>query len=177
MAGEQNSAHRELPRLFNPSPSHPPRVRVNFSRLMHFLRRMLLVIPLMLVISLMAFVLVRLAPGGPFDKERRPASPEIERQLQAKYHLDRARVETIPALPPRPRPGRFRRLAQVPQPQRQRYYAPGAAGLVMSGPAGLRVHAGRRLAVGLLERRASGRLARIFPAASPQCSWCAFPGL
>jgi oligopeptide transport system permease protein len=55
---------------------------------MHFLRRLLLVIPLMLVISLMAFVLVRLAPGGPFDKERRPASPEIERQLQAKYHLD-----------------------------------------------------------------------------------------
>lgn len=55
---------------------------------MYFLRRLLLVIPLMLVISLTAFVLVRLAPGGPFDKERKPASPEIERQLQAKYHLD-----------------------------------------------------------------------------------------
>lgn len=55
---------------------------------MYVLRRLLLVIPLMLVISLLAFVLVRLAPGGPFDKERKPASPEIERQLQAKYHLD-----------------------------------------------------------------------------------------
>jgi oligopeptide transport system permease protein len=31
---------------------------------------------------------VPLAPGGPYDRERRPASPEIERALQAKYHLD-----------------------------------------------------------------------------------------
>lgn len=52
------------------------------------LRRLAMLIPLMLAISMAAFVLVRLAPGGPFDKERKPASPEIERQLQAKYHLD-----------------------------------------------------------------------------------------
>ena len=44
--------------------------------------------PLLLVISFMAFALVRVAPGGPFDKERKPASPEIERNLKAKYHLD-----------------------------------------------------------------------------------------
>lgn len=55
---------------------------------MYFLRRLLSLIPLLLVISLLAFVLVRLAPGGPFDRERKPASPEIERQLKAKYHLD-----------------------------------------------------------------------------------------
>lgn len=42
----------------------------------------------MLLISFLAFTLVRLAPGGPFDKERKPASPEVERALQAKYHLD-----------------------------------------------------------------------------------------
>jgi oligopeptide transport system permease protein len=36
----------------------------------------------------MAFALVRLAPGGPFDKDRQPASPEIKRNLRAKYHLD-----------------------------------------------------------------------------------------
>jgi oligopeptide transport system permease protein len=29
-----------------------------------------------------------LAPGGPFDKERIPASPEVEKQLKAKFHLD-----------------------------------------------------------------------------------------
>jgi oligopeptide transport system permease protein len=55
---------------------------------MHFLKRLLSLIPLLLVISFLAFVLVRLAPGGPFDRERKPASPEIERQLQAKYQLD-----------------------------------------------------------------------------------------
>jgi len=55
---------------------------------MYFLRRVVSLVPLLLVISLLAFVLVRIAPGGPFDKERKPASPEIERQLQAKYHLD-----------------------------------------------------------------------------------------
>ncbi len=55
---------------------------------MYFLKRTLFLIPLLLVITFLAFVLVRVAPGGPFDKERAPASPEIERQLQARYHLD-----------------------------------------------------------------------------------------
>lgn len=55
---------------------------------MYFLKRIIGMIPLLLVISLLAFVLVRIAPGGPFDKERKPASPEIERNLKAKYHLD-----------------------------------------------------------------------------------------
>jgi oligopeptide transport system permease protein len=45
-------------------------------------------VPLLIIISFLAFVLVRLAPGGPFDRERVPASPEVERQLKAKYHLD-----------------------------------------------------------------------------------------
>jgi oligopeptide transport system permease protein len=55
---------------------------------MYFLRRLLFLIPLLLLISFLAFILVRVAPGGPFDKERKPASPEIERHLRAKYHLD-----------------------------------------------------------------------------------------
>jgi oligopeptide transport system permease protein len=55
---------------------------------MYFFKRLAALVPLLLVISFLAFVLVRLAPGGPFDRERKPASPEIERQLQAKYHLD-----------------------------------------------------------------------------------------
>jgi oligopeptide transport system permease protein len=55
---------------------------------MYFLRRILFAIPLLLVISVLAFVLVHLAPGGPFDSERKPASPEIERNIKAKYHLD-----------------------------------------------------------------------------------------
>jgi len=55
---------------------------------MYFLRRLASLIPLLLIISFLAFVLVRVAPGGPFDRERAPASPEIEKQLQAKYHLN-----------------------------------------------------------------------------------------
>jgi oligopeptide transport system permease protein len=55
---------------------------------MYFLKRLLMTPPLLLLISFLAFGLVRLAPGGPFDRERKPASPEIEHALQAKYHLD-----------------------------------------------------------------------------------------
>jgi oligopeptide transport system permease protein len=55
---------------------------------MYFLRRIAFLLPLLLIISFLAFVLVRVAPGGPFDKERAPTSPEIKRALEAKYHLD-----------------------------------------------------------------------------------------
>ena len=55
---------------------------------MYFLKRLLWTFPLLLLISFLAFVLVHLAPGGPFDRERTPASPEIERALKAKYYLD-----------------------------------------------------------------------------------------
>ncbi|MEY2465972.1 MAG: oligopeptide transport system permease protein, partial [Verrucomicrobiota bacterium] len=55
---------------------------------MYFLKRIAYAVPLLLVISFLTFGLVRMAPGGPFDRERKPASPEIERQLKAKYHLD-----------------------------------------------------------------------------------------
>ena len=54
----------------------------------YFLKRLLFMVPLVLVISFLAFVLIHVAPGGPFDKDRKPASPEIERALKAKYHLD-----------------------------------------------------------------------------------------
>jgi oligopeptide transport system permease protein len=55
---------------------------------MYFFKRILFFIPLLLVISFLAFSLVRFIPGGPFDSERRAASPEIERNMKAKYHLD-----------------------------------------------------------------------------------------
>jgi oligopeptide transport system permease protein len=55
---------------------------------MYFLKRLAFAIPLLLIISALAFFLVHAAPGGPFDRERVPASPEIERNLKAKYHLD-----------------------------------------------------------------------------------------
>ena len=55
---------------------------------MYFVKRLAFSVPLLIVISALAFLLVHLAPGGPFDRERAPASPEIERNLMATYHLD-----------------------------------------------------------------------------------------
>lgn len=58
-----------------------------FSASMYWIKRLLALIPLMLVISFLAFVLVRVAPGGPFDRER-TADPAIEEALREKYELD-----------------------------------------------------------------------------------------
>jgi oligopeptide transport system permease protein len=55
---------------------------------MYFIRRILFAIPLLLVISVLAFILCKIVPGGPFDSERKPASPEIERNRMARVHLD-----------------------------------------------------------------------------------------
>jgi oligopeptide transport system permease protein len=55
--------------------------------LRYSLRRLLGAIPTLLILVAIAFVMIRLAPGGPFDSERQP-SPEIEANLRAAYHLD-----------------------------------------------------------------------------------------
>lgn len=55
---------------------------------MYFLKRIAFIAPLLLVISFLAFALVRVAPGGPFDRERKAANEEIEKRVRAKYHLD-----------------------------------------------------------------------------------------
>jgi len=66
-----------------------PGVRdIAFFTNVYFVRRILGIIPLLLIISLLAFVLVHVAPGGPFDKERAPVSPDIRRNIEAKYHLN-----------------------------------------------------------------------------------------
>jgi oligopeptide transport system permease protein len=60
---------------------------------MYFVRRILFAIPLLLAISALAFVLVHAAPGGPFDRVRAPASPEVKRQLDEKFHLNEPLVK------------------------------------------------------------------------------------
>jgi oligopeptide transport system permease protein len=52
--------------------------------LAYSLRRLLVAVPTMLVIIAMAFFMMRLAPGSPFDSER-PVSPEIRAQLLEYY--------------------------------------------------------------------------------------------
>ncbi|HET9273671.1 MAG TPA: ABC transporter permease [Methyloceanibacter sp.] len=50
-------------------------------------RRLVIAIPTLLCIIAATFVLMHLAPGGPFTKERQ-MPPEIERRLLAEYNLD-----------------------------------------------------------------------------------------
>jgi oligopeptide transport system permease protein len=50
-------------------------------------RRFLGAIPTLLILIGLAFCLIRLAPGGPFDAEKQ-LPPEIEANLRQAYHLD-----------------------------------------------------------------------------------------
>ncbi len=51
------------------------------------IRRFLEAIPVLFIIATATFFLVRLAPGGPFDREK-TVSPEVEEALNAHYGLD-----------------------------------------------------------------------------------------
>ena len=52
------------------------------------LRRFLGAIPTLFVIITLAFFMMRAAPGGPFDSQRR-LPPEVERNVKAAYNLDK----------------------------------------------------------------------------------------
>jgi oligopeptide transport system permease protein len=51
------------------------------------IRRFLGAIPTLLILIGLAFCLIRLAPGGPFDSEKQ-LPPDIEAKLRQAYHLD-----------------------------------------------------------------------------------------
>lgn len=53
----------------------------------YVLKRLLSVIPVLWVVATITFFLMRLAPGGPFDSEKK-VSEEIRRNIEAKYHMD-----------------------------------------------------------------------------------------
>jgi oligopeptide transport system permease protein len=52
------------------------------------LRRLVTAIPTLFIIVTLAFFMMRVAPGGPFDSERK-LSPEVERNIKAAYDLDK----------------------------------------------------------------------------------------
>jgi oligopeptide transport system permease protein len=52
------------------------------------IQRVLVMPVLVWLVATLCFFLMRAAPGGPFDRERAPASPEVEAALRARYHLD-----------------------------------------------------------------------------------------
>jgi oligopeptide transport system permease protein len=50
-------------------------------------RRLLTAIPTLLVIATLAFVLLHLTPGGPFDSDK-VLVPQIQHSIEARFHLD-----------------------------------------------------------------------------------------
>jgi len=53
----------------------------------YIIKRLIGIIPTLLVIITISFFIVRVAPGGPFDTER--ALPEVvKRNIEAKYHIN-----------------------------------------------------------------------------------------
>jgi oligopeptide transport system permease protein len=60
----------------------------------YIFRRLMVAVPTFLIIVALAFILTRLAPGGPFDAER-PLAPEIKRNIMAAYHMDKSIPEQL----------------------------------------------------------------------------------
>ncbi len=56
--------------------------------LSYAIRRILGAIPTLFIIVTLAFFMMRIAPGGPFDSQRR-LPPEIEHNVEAAYNLDK----------------------------------------------------------------------------------------
>src|SRR6056297_902766 len=53
----------------------------------YIIRRLIGLIPTLFIVVTISFFLIRIAPGGPFDAERRPPEQVIE-NIKAKFHLD-----------------------------------------------------------------------------------------
>lgn len=60
--------------------------------LSYALKRLVTIVPTLFVIITVAFFMMRIAPGGPFDSDR-ALPPEIERNILAAYDLDKPLVE------------------------------------------------------------------------------------
>jgi oligopeptide transport system permease protein len=55
--------------------------------LLFIARRLAFAVPVLLAVATLTFFAMRIAPGGPFDAERR-LPPAVEANLKARYHLD-----------------------------------------------------------------------------------------
>ena len=70
--------------------------------------RLLWGVPVMLTVAAVAFIVLRFAPGGPFDREK-PLPPAILKELRAQYRLDRPMLPLY-ALPEAPGSARLEEL-------------------------------------------------------------------
>src|ERR1700750_185067 len=68
-------------------PEMAPTGRPDRTMLRFIGRRLLVAIPTLFLVITLAFFMMRAAPGGPFDTDRR-LPPQIEQNLRARYGLD-----------------------------------------------------------------------------------------
>ncbi len=54
----------------------------------YIIRRFLWMVPVMLMVTVVTFGAMKMVPGGPYNSEGRPMSPEIRAHFEARYHLD-----------------------------------------------------------------------------------------
>jgi ABC-type dipeptide/oligopeptide/nickel transport system permease component len=59
----------------------------------YIIRRLLWLIPVLLVTTVLTFALMHSIPGNPFQKVERPLSPAVVAQLMSYYHLDEPVVQ------------------------------------------------------------------------------------
>lgn len=60
--------------------------------LKYIFKRFLEAVPILWVVTTLTFLMLQLAPGGPFDQEK-PLPPDIEANLKAYYGLDKPLIE------------------------------------------------------------------------------------
>ncbi len=56
--------------------------------LLFILKRLFISIPVIFILATLTFCIMRITPGGPFDKDK-AIPPEIKANIEAKYHLDK----------------------------------------------------------------------------------------
>ncbi|MBI3017290.1 MAG: ABC transporter permease subunit [Deltaproteobacteria bacterium] len=64
--------------------------------LLFILKRLFISIPVIFILATLTFCIMRVTPGGPFDKDK-AIPPEIKANIEAKYHLDKPTFINTPA--------------------------------------------------------------------------------
>ena len=90
-------------------------------------QRLLQMIPVIWIIITLTFFMIRFVPGGPFTAER-AVTPEIMRNLEAHYGLNKPLYKQYLAYCWSILPRRLRALVQVPDANRERDHRGQASG-------------------------------------------------
>ena len=88
----------------------------------YIVRRVLMLIPTLLVIYTLTFVLIHATPGGPWSQGDKPVPPHRAQAAQCRLWPRQAALAPIRRLPLECAPRRFRPLVHLPLPHRDRHH-------------------------------------------------------